>query len=295
MISKSLKVLCLFIFFLCALSPVRAQYKTWAQVNTRLIPFRKGDKWGFCDRKRKMAIPVVYDRVYPFGVPRNQDVGREETVSKDEAYGHIGDSCFFVGENGSRRFVGLLSKPSSVNRPSSGPTDMGYRVAILSDDHVLNEPRVVLDGQTFDAVDTICKLPGGNYYNVTVNSLHGVFHKGKMIVPMKYDYFHTWRDGANTVLVAYRDDKPELLNLQGRLLNTATYSEMEVEGKTVAIFGLVSVKKDGKWGFLNLKGKVVTACKYDKFYGFGANGLCLVAIGGKLGYIDCAGTEYFED
>jgi predicted nucleic acid-binding Zn ribbon protein len=28
-----------------------------------LIPYRKGDKWGFCDRDRKMVIPAVYDSV----------------------------------------------------------------------------------------------------------------------------------------------------------------------------------------------------------------------------------------
>src|SRR5664280_1512677 len=28
-----------------------------------LIPYRKGDKWGFCNRDRKMVIPTVYDSV----------------------------------------------------------------------------------------------------------------------------------------------------------------------------------------------------------------------------------------
>ena len=26
-----------------------------------LIPYRKGDKWGFCDRNKKLIIPAVYD------------------------------------------------------------------------------------------------------------------------------------------------------------------------------------------------------------------------------------------
>src|SRR5450759_2941627 len=28
-----------------------------------LIPYRKSDKWGFCNRDRKMVIPTVYDSV----------------------------------------------------------------------------------------------------------------------------------------------------------------------------------------------------------------------------------------
>ena len=27
-----------------------------------LIPYRKGDKWGFCDRNKKIVIPIQYDK-----------------------------------------------------------------------------------------------------------------------------------------------------------------------------------------------------------------------------------------
>ena len=31
-----------------------------------LIPFRKDNKWGFCDKNKKIVIPLKYDAVYPF-------------------------------------------------------------------------------------------------------------------------------------------------------------------------------------------------------------------------------------
>jgi len=31
-----------------------------------LIPYRKGDKWGYCDPQKKIIIPLLYDRTYPF-------------------------------------------------------------------------------------------------------------------------------------------------------------------------------------------------------------------------------------
>jgi DNA-binding transcriptional regulator/RsmH inhibitor MraZ len=31
-----------------------------------LIPHRKGDKWGYIDKKGRMVIPPVYDDVQPF-------------------------------------------------------------------------------------------------------------------------------------------------------------------------------------------------------------------------------------
>jgi hypothetical protein len=32
-----------------------------------LIPYRKGTKWGFCDKNKKIIIPVIYDNVEFFG------------------------------------------------------------------------------------------------------------------------------------------------------------------------------------------------------------------------------------
>ncbi|GAB3640172.1 WG repeat-containing protein [Spirosoma arcticum] len=47
-----------------------------------LIPYRKGDKWGFCDRNKNIVIDCVYFLVEPF----------EEglaVVVKNDRYGHI--------------------------------------------------------------------------------------------------------------------------------------------------------------------------------------------------------------
>lgn len=32
-----------------------------------LIPYRKGNQWGFCDKNKKVVIPYEYDGVLPFG------------------------------------------------------------------------------------------------------------------------------------------------------------------------------------------------------------------------------------
>ena len=53
----------LFIFALCLFdtSSLIAQSDT-----NSLIPFRKGDKWGFCDKDKKIIIDVKYDFVRLF-------------------------------------------------------------------------------------------------------------------------------------------------------------------------------------------------------------------------------------
>ena len=32
----------------------------------RLIPYRKGDKWGYCDWEKNIVIPATYDEAFPF-------------------------------------------------------------------------------------------------------------------------------------------------------------------------------------------------------------------------------------
>lgn len=38
----------------------------YAQPRPKLIPYRKGKLWGYCDTNRTIKIPIVYDKAYPF-------------------------------------------------------------------------------------------------------------------------------------------------------------------------------------------------------------------------------------
>ncbi|MGC8789689.1 MAG: WG repeat-containing protein [Caldisericum sp.] len=46
------------------------------------MPYRKGNKWGFCDRNKKLVIPAVYSWAYPF----SQGLARVEVNGK---FGYI--------------------------------------------------------------------------------------------------------------------------------------------------------------------------------------------------------------
>jgi len=37
-----------------------------SQETPNLIPYRKGKKWSFCDRNKKIIIPIVYDEANSF-------------------------------------------------------------------------------------------------------------------------------------------------------------------------------------------------------------------------------------
>lgn len=54
---KKIKLLILFIITLQTLSPL------WAQHDYNYIPYRKGNKWGYCDSTKKILIKPAYDKV----------------------------------------------------------------------------------------------------------------------------------------------------------------------------------------------------------------------------------------
>jgi hypothetical protein len=38
-----------------------------AQNDIKLIPYKKGAKYGYCDKNKKIIIPIQYENAYPFG------------------------------------------------------------------------------------------------------------------------------------------------------------------------------------------------------------------------------------
>ncbi len=58
--------------------------------------------------------------------------------------------------------------------------------------------------------------------------------------------------------------------------------------------GLAVIKQNGKWGFINKKGKLEIPCIYEYVNSF-KEGLARVEQDGKRGYINTKGVEYWED
>ena len=57
----------------------------------KLIPYRKGDKWGYCDSTKRMIIPAKYDMVYPFSGDTAVVIYGEQRLLIDT----IGNETFF--------------------------------------------------------------------------------------------------------------------------------------------------------------------------------------------------------
>ena len=92
------------------------------------------------------------------------------------------------------------------------------------------------------------------------------------------------------VAVVSRDNKTfELMNKKGEVFKTLT----GIETLKFCSDGMLAVRENGKWGFINDKGDMIVKAKYDSCesfrYGYGR-----VKMGSKWGIVDKSGTEIIE-
>ena len=116
---------------------------------------------------------------------------------------------------------------------------------------------------------------------------------GKMVIPCKYDNINYF--GKDSLAVAFLNDKSGFIDLEGNIAIPLNYDYCDNFSE-----GLAAVRKDGLYGFINKKGKLIIPCQYTGLYngsGF-CDGLVGVSIDGgrdgisddKWGYIDKTGN-----
>ena len=81
--------------------------------------------------------------------------------------------------------------------------------------------------------------------------------KGKLVIPFKYDYIAIL-PGASPILYVMADNKWGLCSLQGDVLAECIYDNFDSYAE-----GLVQVKKNGRQGIVDNKGRTVIPCDYE--------------------------------
>jgi uncharacterized caspase-like protein len=107
---------------------------------------------------------------------------------------------------------------------------------------------------------------------------------GKVAIAPGYDFAYPFYKGAAIVGL---DNRPLFkINKKGKII--FLFTGVELIGDD---FGdLIPVKVNGKWGYMNLEGKIVIPANYDEALSF-QDGLAFVYIGTRAGYIDPTGKE----
>jgi hypothetical protein len=112
-----------------------------------------------------------------------------------------------------------------------------------------------------------------------------VDNTGKMVIPIKYDGVLSNKKGV----IAEREGKYFAVAKSGK------ETPLNYEKIGYAAYGLLLVKANNKYGFINSMGEVIIPLKYDNAYDFSSYSrtgyLTSVRLGNKSGFIDTTGKE----
>jgi hypothetical protein len=240
-----------------------------------LIPYRKGGKWGFCDRNLTMVIPATYDYAWPFadGLAKVQVYGYEGF--SDSKYGYINASETMV--------IQPVYEYARSFREGLASVYVDGKWGFVDTKGTMVIPATYDDASPFD----------GGLAAVEVGSKWGFINtKGTTVIQAMFERAGPFTEGLASVQL---NGKWGFIDPRGSMVIPAVY-----DGAWPFSEGLAAVKVSTKWGYIDTKGTMVIQPKYDQqpqeeggysaeYYGSFHDGLAPVYVNGKWGYIDATG------
>ena len=300
-----------------------------AKVEPLLIPYRKGNKWGFCSEDKTIVIDCVYESAEPFldgkaYVIYHNSIN-ERSYFIEELYidknGTIiskvftNDYEFFCNEFGERVIECKYDEVELINN------HLAF-VCINENCGIINSERVEMIPCNYEEI-MISKFKEG-YAEIKINGKYGLIDiNGKEIVPCRYRNVTIFYEGLAAVDDGFLNKEGvEVIkgysNYYGGHYNEARFCEglasvhneeklfgyIDKTGNLVIDFiynyadsfseGLASVSKDGKWGVINKMGDLIIPFQFESmnslpYDGAFHYGLAAVRVDGKYGYINTKG------
>jgi hypothetical protein len=226
-------------------------------------------KEGLIDKNGKEIVPLIYDEM------ERLDGGfvyvGKNTTSINYIWGVINEKT--------GTFIAPLQYHQTFNmdHPGFSFTKKIARISLNNKVGVINEKGKIIIPLIYDAIDAL-----GDICAVYKNNKYGYINSnGKVIVPVENDYVdkrYSYINSNGKIGPAENEyiDKPDFFN--------------DVCGLNVYESSLSLLCRNGKFGFANKKGRVVTSIKYDdveRRYLGGA----FVSINKKCGYVNEKGKE----
>lgn len=259
-----------FIFFALAFVSI-------AQQLPDLIPYRIGKKWGYCNSNKEIVISAKYDEVRLFA-------GDKAAVRNGIYWGYINKNgkvvipikyywaSDFYGENfDNAKVVELIKKtPKGGGSKKDNLKECGTFDATIANLDLTQEYRDML------VKSSPCVLE----YVFIING------KGKNIE--RLDYEINYPDGKknySTKLLGKEIVRVE--HVENPPANNKGFDVFILAGE-----GLVSVKKNGKWGYADTSGTLKVELKYD-YTGSFSEGIAIAQQGDKFIALNKTGEELF--
>ncbi len=298
--------------------------------NTKFIPFRKGDKFGFSDENKKILIEPKYDQVSPFmkeldglavivsfgssGLSEAK-MGLIDKTGKEvipPKYDNISSEGFSEGLIA----VILNKKVGFIDKTGQEVISLKYEMAGAFKDGlapvVLNSKIGFIDKTDKEIIAFKYDVPGKDYWKfrssdtmsfkeglakVMSNGKFGFIDKsGKEVIPLQYAEASTFNEGMAVVCKkTEKDSIPQcgFIDKAGKEITPLEYDRAEPFGEGLAI--VCSYSNPDGCGFIDKTGKLIIPLKYDSGAESFNSGLAKVDNEfkpSKFTYIDVTGKEY---
>lgn len=230
-----------------------------------LIPYRKGDKWGFCDRNKNIIIECKYDEV--------------DFFSEGLAAVKINDKWAYIDSNGNEVIPAIYKIAYSFSEGFAAVKEtLDYYYSYID---TQGKKVIIGDYEVAHSFE--------NGYAVTkINHKWGLIDKkGMAVIPHDYDDFYFVTD---TIIYVKKNNKCGLLSVNNREIIPVKYDFL-----MRLINNMFRARIDNKWKLVEVSGKEITPLKYDFIDYKASNNMVLVKFeNGRLGFIDFDGNEYWE-
>lgn len=255
-----------------------------------LIPYRKGNKWGFCDKNKKIVIPCKYAYVFPFkeGLARVNLGGKATKPIGDSMLEVLDGKCGFINKTG-KEIV-----PVKYDYAEDFCEGLAL-VLIYGKYGFIDKTGAVVIPLKYDLAKSFCEsaaIVAIKKHSGTFGLLYGLINKkGEKLTSLKYysfGYDLGFDTDFNQNIARYSDTKPPSKNDKTFYIDRKTGKETDVTkyGAIGKFYnGLARIEYKGLWGFVDKNFNTVIPFKYDDADDF-REGLAAVNIDGKWGYID---------
>jgi len=250
-----------------------------------LIPYRKGDKWGYCDKEKNIIIDCMYNDARPF----SEGLAVVNVFGKEGFIGCINESGELIVVLPSFIYVledlkdGIL-KVSFPNEYYG--SDEGYIDIFTERKHKKYKNIIPRDGYIYSAR---LGIPDSEGLELVIKSdpqlrpneikmIYGYAKSGRILIKHKYEKALPFSEGlaavklnGNWMYINSQDEK---------ILDMLIFDEL-----TSFSEDLGGIMFENKWGFCDKKGNIVIDFQFDEIKEF-SEGLCAVSVNQKWGFID---------
>lgn len=239
----------------------------------------KDGTWGYVDEYGNIMIERQYidAGAFAYSTYNSKDVLTAPVQDDSGAKYYItwsGDKKFIVKNIANCTFLGAFSENVLVAADNEKYAYYDIDFNKVSSDYsyasTMHEGLAVVQiGDKWNLINSKYELLGETYDGFVIDECHISFRNGR---------------GFGKI-----ENKLYLLDENGNKVSNETYDN----AKTFVSDGAAAVEQDGKWGFVDMNGKMAIAPKYEDANSFCA-GVAPVKMDGKWGFINSEGTIVIE-